>query len=83
MGHHVAREKLKGFSFTLQGSGLIITTNWSLSPMTFEVFMHTWDEISGRKVLAKVSTMEEADKKLDEMSKRFPHAYINYRGVPE
>jgi len=51
--------------------------------MPFEVFMHTWDEISGRKVLAKVSTMEEADEKLDEMSKRFPHAYIDYRGVPE
>ena len=42
--------------------------------MPFEVFMHTWDEISGRKVLTKVSTMEEADEKLDEMSKRFPHA---------
>jgi hypothetical protein len=51
--------------------------------MPFEVFMHTWDEISGRKVLAKVSTMEEADDKLDELSERFPHAYIDHRGVPE
>tara|TARA_Y100000361_G_C10990866_1_gene254071 strand:+ start:146 stop:301 length:156 start_codon:yes stop_codon:yes gene_type:complete len=51
--------------------------------MPFEVFMYSWDEISGRKVLAKVSTLEEADEKLDEMSERFPHAYIDYRGVPE
>ena len=51
--------------------------------MPFEVFMYTWDEISGRKVLATVPTKAEADDKLDEMSERFPHAYIDYRGVPE
>ena len=49
----------------------------------FEVFMWCWDEISGRKVLATVPTKAEADEKLDEMSERFPHAYIDYRGVPE
>lgn len=51
--------------------------------MPFEVFMYCWDEISGRKVLAKVPTKAEAEKRLDEMSERFPHAYIDYRGVPE
>ena len=51
--------------------------------MPFEVFMHTWDEISGRKVLAKVSTMEEADEKLDELSELLPNAYIDFRSVPE
>lgn len=51
--------------------------------MPFEVFAWNWDKPSGREVLARVSTMEEADEKLDEMSERFPHAYIDYRGVPE
>tara|TARA_R100000353_G_scaffold69710_1_gene53791 strand:+ start:604 stop:855 length:252 start_codon:yes stop_codon:yes gene_type:complete len=83
MGRHVAGRKPKGFFSMLHGSAPIITTNWRLSPMPFEVFMYSWDEISGRKVLAKVSTLEEADEKLDEMSERFPHAYIDYRGVPE
>tara|TARA_A100001201_G_scaffold7815_1_gene12372 strand:- start:197 stop:448 length:252 start_codon:yes stop_codon:yes gene_type:complete len=58
-------------------------TSWRPSPMPFEVFMWSWDEISGRKVLATVPTMQEADDKLDELSERFPHAYIDYRGVPE
>ena len=53
------------------------------SVMPFEIFMHTWDEISGRKVLAIVPTEVEADDKLDEMSERFPHAYIDFRSVPE
>ena len=51
--------------------------------MPFEVFMYTWDEISGRKVLATVPTVQEADDKLDELSERFPHAYIDFRRVPE
>ena len=51
--------------------------------MPFEVFMCTWDEISGRKVLATVPTMQEADDKLDELSERFPHAYIDFQRVPE
>ena len=51
--------------------------------MPFEVFMYCWDEISGRKVLATVPTKAEADDKLDELSELFPHAYIDYRGVPE
>ena len=51
--------------------------------MPFEVFMWSWDEISGRKVLVTVPTMQEADDMLDELSERFPHAYIDYRGVPE
>jgi|TARA_B100000085_G_scaffold259701_1_gene262676 hypothetical protein len=83
MGHHVAEGKPKGFSFTLPESAPITPTSWRQSLMPFEVFMHTWDEISGRKVLATVPTMQEADEKLDEMSERFPHAYIDYRGVPE
>ena len=60
-----------------------IPTSWRQSQMPFEVFMWSWDEISGRKVLATVPTKAEADEKLDEMSERFPHAYIDYRGVPE
>lgn len=51
--------------------------------MPFEVFMHTWDEISGRKVLATVPTKTEANDKLDELSEHFPHAYIDFRSVPE
>ena len=51
--------------------------------MPFEVFMYTWDEISGRKVLATVPTKAEADEKLDELSERFPHVYIDFRSVPE
>ena len=51
--------------------------------MAFEVFMLTWDEISGRKVLATVPTKQAAENKLDELSERFPHAYIDYRRVPD
>ena len=51
--------------------------------MPFAVFMHCWDEISGRKVLATVPTKAEANDKLDELSERFPHAYIDFRSVPE
>ena len=83
MGHPVAGEKLNGFSSTLPGSAPITHTSWRQLQMPFEVFMWSWDEISGRKVLATVPTKTEADEKLDEMSERFPHAYIDYRGVPE
>lgn len=51
--------------------------------MAFEVFMLTWDEISGRKVLATVPTIEDAEEKVDELSNTFPHAYIDCRRVPD
>lgn len=51
--------------------------------MPFEVFMYTWDDISGRKVLATVPTKAEADEKLDELSEIFRNAYIDFRSVPE
>ena len=76
-----SRREAERLLFSLPGSAPTIPTNWRLSPMPFEVFMWSWDEISGRKVLATVPTK----RKLTTSSTigRFPHAYIDYRSVPE
>ena len=51
--------------------------------MSYNVFMLSWDEISGRKFIASAPTREEADRKVDELSETFPHAYFDYELAPE
>ena len=46
---------------------------------TWEIFSLSWDEISGRKVLATAHSKAEADELVDQFSELLPHAYVDYR----
>jgi hypothetical protein len=47
----------------------------------YHVFMLSWDEISGRKLLSVSKTKEHAEDLVDEYSEMFPHAYVDYERV--
>jgi len=48
---------------------------------TWEIYSLSWDEISGRKLLAKAHTEEEADELVDRFSELLPHAYVDHRRI--
>jgi len=48
---------------------------------TWEIYSLSWDEISGRKVLAEAHTEEEADELVDRFSELLPHAYVESRRI--
>jgi hypothetical protein len=48
----------------------------------YQVYMLSWDELSGKRMLNRVETREEADRLVDECSEMFPHAYIDWEEVP-
>jgi len=48
----------------------------------YQVYMLSWDELSGKRMLNRVETREEADQLVDEASEMFPHAYIDWEKVP-
>ena len=54
-----------------------------LLPMqdTWEIYSLSWDEISGRKLLAKAHTEAEADELVDRFSELLPHAYVESRRI--
>ena len=47
----------------------------------YHVFMLSWDEISGRKLLSVAKSKTHADDLVDEYSEMYPHAYIDYERV--
>ena len=48
----------------------------------YQVYMLSWDELSGKRMLNRVETQEEADRLVDECSEMFTHAYIAWEEVP-
>ena len=51
--------------------------------MSYNVFMLSWEEISGRKFVDSAPTREEADRKVNELSETFPNAYFDYEQAPD
>ena len=48
----------------------------------YQVYMLSWDEISGKKLLSVAKTREHADDLVDEYSEQYPHTYIDWEKVP-
>ena len=57
-------------------------TVFSCKSIMYQVYMLSWDELSGKRMLNTVETREEADQLVDEASEMFPHAYIDWEKVP-
>ena len=62
-----------------QAPGLLV----GFLPMqdTWEIYSLSWDEISGRKLLAEAHTEAEADELVDRFSELLPHAYVESRRI--
>jgi len=62
-----------------QAPGLLV----GLLPMqhTWEVFSLSWDQISGRKLLAEAHSLKEAEELVDRFSELLPNAYIDHRRI--
>ena len=48
----------------------------------YQVYMLSWDEISGKRLLSVAKTQDHADDLVDEYSEQYPHAYIDWEKVP-
>jgi hypothetical protein len=48
----------------------------------YNVYMLTWDELGGKKLLSVAKTQDHADDLVDEYSEIYPHAYVDYEYVP-
>ena len=47
----------------------------------YQVYMLSWDDLSGKRILNQVETREEADQLVDEVSEMFPNSYIDWEKV--
>jgi hypothetical protein len=48
---------------------------------TWEIFSLSWDEISGRKLLAEAHSLKEAEELVDRFSELLPNAYVDHRRI--
>lgn len=47
----------------------------------YHVYMLSWDDLNGKRLLSVAKTQQHADDLVDEYSELFPHAYIDYERV--
>ncbi len=44
----------------------------------FNIYMLSWDDVSGKKLLSVAKTQQHADDLVDEYSEMYPNAYVDY-----
>jgi hypothetical protein len=49
--------------------------------IAYHVYMLSWDDLDGKRLLSVTKTQQQADALVDEYSEQFPHAYIDYERV--
>lgn len=47
----------------------------------YNVYMLSWDDINGKKLMSVAKTQEHANDLVDEYSEMYPNAYIDYEKV--
>ena len=49
----------------------------------YNIYMLSWDDIGGKRLLSTARTQDHADDLVDEYSEMYPHAYIDYERIAE
>ena len=52
---------------------------WSL--IMYNIYMLSWDDIGGKRLLSTARTQQHADDLVDEYSEMYPNAYVDYEKV--
>ena len=47
----------------------------------YNIYMISWDDIGGKRLLSVARTQDHADDLVDECSEMYPNAYIDYEQV--
>jgi hypothetical protein len=46
--------------------------------MTYHVYMLSWDDVGGKRLVSVAKSQQHADDLVDEYSELYPHAYFDY-----
>ena len=47
----------------------------------YNIYMLSWDDIGGKRLLSVAKTQQHADDLVDEYSEMYPNAYVDYEKV--
>jgi len=47
----------------------------------YNVYMLSWDDLGGKKLLSVAKTQQHAEDLVDEYSEMYPHAYVDFESA--